>query len=295
MFNYLASGRDLIGFGLLQGKSGPPLLMGNPDFDLGSTDKEGVTRELGLQPDQRVLTARRSPELRGTRFTPLPGTGEEIKAISGILGPEARIYAGKQALEEVLAAQTESPRILHLATHGFFLTDQQIKALIDRRALLIADDKLLPEDARIENPLLRSGLALAGVNRALEVGEVEGSDGLFTAEEVLGLRLHGTDLVVLSACETGLGEVKSGEGVYGLRRAFVQAGTKGLVMSMWSVPDKETQELMVQFYKNIKAGKMSKSEALRSAALRQMKIVKDRYGHTHWGGRWKWRQEGVKG
>ena len=185
-----------------------------------------------------------------------------------------------------MAAQIESPRILHLATHGFFLTDQQIKALIDRRALLLPDDTPLPADIRIENSLLHSGLALAGVNRALELGEVEGSDGLLTAEEVLGLRLHGTDLVVLSACNTGTGKVKTGEGVYGLRRAFAQAGTKGLVMSMWPVPDKETKELMETFYQQIYFGKMNRSEALRQAALRQMQVVKDRYGHTNplfWG------------
>jgi CHAT domain-containing protein len=102
----------------------------------------------------------------------------------------------------------------------------------------------------------------------------------------LGLKLRGTDLVVLSACETGLGDVQAGEGVYGLRRAFTQAGTKSLVMSLWSVPDKETQELMVQFYKNILSGKMTRCQALRQAALQEMQVVKKRYGHPHplyWG------------
>ena len=98
--------------------------------------------------------------------------------------------------------------------------------------------------------MLRSGIALAGANNALKSGEVEKSDGIVTAEKILGLRLRGTDMVVLSACETGMGEVKTGEGVFGLRRAFTQAGTKSMVMSMWSVPDKETKELMVEFYKN---------------------------------------------
>ena len=93
-------------------------------------------------------------------------------------------------------------------------------------------------------------------------------------------------MVVLSACNTGAGEVKTGEGVFGLRRAFTQAGTRSLVMSMWSVPDRETKELMVNFYRNIKTGKMTRSKALREAALKQMKIVKKRYGHTnpfYWG------------
>ena len=93
-------------------------------------------------------------------------------------------------------------------------------------------------------------------------------------------------MVVLSACETGLGEVKIGEGVFGLRRAFTQAGTRSLVMSMWNVPDKETKELMVEFYKNIISGKMNRCQALRQAALKEMTIVKERYGHANpffWG------------
>ena len=93
-------------------------------------------------------------------------------------------------------------------------------------------------------------------------------------------------MVVLSACETGLGEVRTGEGVFGLRRAFTQAGTKSLVMSMWQVPDKETKELMVEFYKNIISGRMNRCQALRQATLKEMKVVKERYGHTnpyYWG------------
>ena len=140
--------------------------------------------------------------------------------------------------------------------------------------------------ARIENPLLRSGIALAGANKALESGDVRKSDGIVTAEKILGFRLRGTEMVVLSACETGVGEVKTGEGVFGLRRAFTQAGAKSLVMSMWSVPDKETRELMIQFYRNILSGKMNRCQGLRQAALKQMQIVKERYGYAnpfYWG------------
>ena len=192
---------------------------------------------------------------------------------------------GREALEEVLAARDASPRILHLATHGFFLTDQQFESLTGQRRLQFEDEPL-PADMRIENPLLRSGLALAGANIGLKSGKIEGSDGLLTAEEVLGLRLQGTELVVLSACNTGTGEVKTGEGVYGLRRAFVQAGAKGLVMSMWPVPDEETKELMEVFYRHVSGGKMSRSEALRQAALHQMQVAEERYGRAHplfWG------------
>jgi len=134
--------------------------------------------------------------------------------------------------------------------------------------------------------LLRSGIALAGANIALKSNNVQESDGIVTAEKILGLKLRGTDMVVLSACETGIGDVKSGEGVYGLRRAFTQAGTKSLVMSMWSVPDKETQELMTEFYKNIIYKKMNRNKALRLAQLNQMEVTKERYGKNnpfYWG------------
>ena len=139
---------------------------------------------------------------------------------------------------------------------------------------------------KIENPLLRSGIALAGANRALGSKDSKNHTGIVTAEKILGLKLRGTDMVVLSACDTGVGEIKTGEGVFGLRRAFTQAGSKSLVMSLWSVPDKETKELMVEFYKNIRVGKMNRCQALKQAALKEMKVVKERYGHTNpffWG------------
>ena len=127
---------------------------------------------------------------------------------------------------------------------------------------------------------------LAGANNALKSSGSKSFDGIVTADKILGLQLRGTEMVVLSACNTGVGEVKRGEGVFGLRRAFTQAGARSLVMSMWPVPDKETRELMVEFYKNILAGKMNRCHALRQAALKEMKIVKQRYGHTNpffWG------------
>ena len=141
-------------------------------------------------------------------------------------------------------------------------------------------------DIDIDNPLLRSGIFLAGAKRSLLVGDTGVHDGIVTAEKILGLNLRGTEMVVLSACDTGLGEVHNGEGVFGLRRAFTQAGAKSLVMSLWKVPDLETKELMVQFYKNIKTGGMNRCQALRQAALKEKEIVKERYGHTnprYWG------------
>jgi CHAT domain-containing protein len=133
----------------------------------------------------------------------------------------------------------------------------------------------------LENPLLRSGIALAGINTWLQGGNppTQAEDGILTAEDVSGLDLLDTDLVVLSACETGLGEILTGEGVFGLRRSFVLAGAKTLIMSLWRVPDQQTQELMQDFYTRILKGQ-SRSDALRYAQL----AMKARYPEPfYWG------------
>jgi CHAT domain-containing protein len=229
----------------------------------------------------------------GFNFKRLPGTRAEVEAIQGLFGTDRSVlYTDRDAREEVLLG-TDAPRILHLATHGFFLEDQELSVDAGGRGLSLWDDtlrlktvkdlKAVKKAVPVENPLLRSGIVLAGVNPAIKAGW---SDGVVTAEKILGLKLRGTEMVVLSACETGLGDVKAGEGVFGLRRAFTQAGTKSLVMSLWSVPDEETKEMMIQFYKNVLSGKMNRCQALRQAALHEMQIVKNHYGFAHpfyWG------------
>ncbi|MFZ4441274.1 MAG: CHAT domain-containing protein, partial [Syntrophales bacterium] len=269
-FHYVSAGRDIAGYGMIKEKGRKALLMGDPDFDLVAKQTKGE--------NERPLT--RSRNMQGISFSRLPGTKEEVDAIAAILGRSASdSYTGEKARESVLM-QTKSPRILHLATHGFFLSDQDWSSLMDEKSRgisIIGKDKPSPKKpANIENPFLRAGLALAGANRSLAQEGV--TEGILTAEKILGLNLRGTDLVVLSACETGMGDVKNGEGVYGLRRAFTQAGAKSLVMSLWEVPDKETKELMVSFYKNLKSGKMNRAAALRNAALKQRETVKARYG-----------------
>jgi CHAT domain-containing protein len=274
LFNYLGAGRDVPALGKGGGRGGSPVLIGDPDFNLTATAKRQTLTELGLPGDDR-LAAMRSADMPGLSFGRLPGTREEVQAISGILG-RADVYVGERAIEEVLLG-LDGPRILHLATHGFFLSDTQFMKLTNRET---SDKKPI-----FVNPLVRSGLALAGANHALSGGGST-SDGVFTAEKVLALRLKGTGLVVLSACETGLGEIKSGEGVYGLRRAFIQAGAQGLVMSMWSVPDRETKELMIEFYRNLTDNGDDRAEALRQAALKQIETVRARYGRPNpffWG------------
>ena len=277
-FHYVSAGRDIAGYGMIQERGQKSLLLGDPDFDLAAR----TVSEDG----ERPLT--RSRQMQGLTFSRLPGTKQEVEAIAALMGRSTcNTYTGKNARESVLM-QRKSPRILHLATHGFFLSDQDWSSMMDEKSRGITikarEAPSGKKPVRIENPFLRSGLALAGANRSLAQDGM--TDGILTAEKILGLNLRGTDMVVLSACDTGMGDVKNGEGVYGLRRAFTQAGAKSLVMSLWEVPDRETKELMVSFYKNLQSGKMDRAEALRNAALKQRQTVKSRYGNDHpyyWG------------
>jgi CHAT domain-containing protein/Tfp pilus assembly protein PilF len=274
-FNYVNSGRDIIGFGSPGEKGEKALIMGDPDFNLKLA---GQIRG------------------KGFRFERLPGTREEVKTIQSILGKDrVYLYVDDDAREEVLK-QKMSPKILHLATHGFFLKNYRSgmgesqtsgRGLKQTSVKKITAYELKPGmSIRITNPLLQSGIVLAGANNALATADSNKSDGIVTAEEILSLQLRGTDMVVLSACNTGLGEVKAGEGVFGLRRAFSQAGARSLVMSMWSVPDKETMELMVEFYRNILTGKLNRAQALRRAALKVKQTAAERYDFANplfWG------------
>ncbi|HBD10376.1 MAG TPA: hypothetical protein DCZ69_19170 [Syntrophobacteraceae bacterium] len=290
-FNYLAAGRDLLGQGAKHGEPGRILLVGDPDFD--------KLREGALPGDVGTGTVVSPPPrgafrtVRELRFGRLPGTRKEVMALADLLGREqVDLRLDEKANEDVLHF-VDPPRVLHLATHGFFLNDRMLSGpdpLVSGRGFEIIDPQSVPggtlgREAQ-ESPLLRSGFALAGANAALAAGDPEVGSGIVTAEKILGMNLHGVEMVVLSACETGLGEVKAGEGVFGLRRAFVQAGARSLVMSLWNVPDQETQELMVAFYGRLVRGGINRNEALRQAALAELRIVTKRYGFPHpfyWG------------
>ena len=184
----------------------------------------------------------------------------------------------------------KSPGILHIATHGFFLADQKTDSERDldkKKKKTVFPNNPFNNFAKlnIENPLVRSGIALAGANAKGDLDE-RLDDGLATAMELSGMDLRGTDLVILSACDTGVGKNRKGQGVIGLRRAFQQAGARSLVMSLWKIPDEETKDLMVDFYNRLKNGK-SKLTALREASLAVMRTTKDKTGSTnpfYWGG-----------
>ncbi|MEO5647866.1 MAG: CHAT domain-containing protein, partial [Chitinophagaceae bacterium] len=163
------------------------------------------------------------------------------------------VISGINASEESIKALNgkASPAVLHIATHGFFFPDPKDKDGIHRK--FETSGKVFKQS---DNPLFRSGLLLAGANNAWQNKAIEGvEDGILTSYEVSNLYLPNTKLVVLSACETGLGDIQGSEGVYGLQRAFKMAGVQNLIMSLWKVPDAETAEFMQKVYKNLFAGK----------------------------------------
>jgi CHAT domain-containing protein/Tfp pilus assembly protein PilF len=264
---YIAAGRDIMRFMDETLAKGEPLIMADPDYDMGLQEKVKVARDMGIIETRGAAPLSR--DAKDMRFKRLPDTKQEANAIEGILKEKYKAnvqnYQDKKALEEVLFKAKE-PRILHLATHGYFLRDEEVKTQPQIMGF-ISQEREKFVDPGIENPMLRSGIVLAGVNASLREGR---DDGVVSAEKILGLRLKGTDLVVLSACETGVGDVKSGEGVFGLKRSFILSGAKTVVMSLWSIPSKETTELMMDFYTLMSRGR-TKAEALREARLNLMK------------------------
>lgn len=247
--SYLTSGRELLRMQTARDSKSGSLIIANPSF--------GENRAASGKQNQSVTSAR---DLSGTYFAPLAGTLQEARLIESEF-PAATVLTGAEATESALKKAT-APRILHIATHGFFLENAA-----ELNAAANEQKRNTKAAGETKNPLLRSGLALAGANR--RAGGT-GDDGILTAMEASALNLWGTKLVVLSACDTGLGEVRNGEGVYGLRRSFTLAGTESLVMSLWAISDYTTRELMTNYYKNLKSG-IGRGESLRKVQLEMLK------------------------
>jgi len=235
---------------------GSIVLFGDARFTMDSAQLVKKRKTIGADNSTASVNIPGNRADRGGIWNNLPGTAEEVRRI-GQLFVENKIstttYIQEESSEENLKSlDGHSPRILHVATHGFFLPEPDKKL----------KDKSANNYSLANDPLLRSGLVLAGGNYVW-VGRspLKGiEDGIVTAYEISRLNLSNTDLVVLSACETGLGDVKGSEGVFGLQRSFKIAGIKNLVVSLWQVPDKETVELMTAFYTYRMSGK-SISEA----------------------------------
>jgi CHAT domain-containing protein/tetratricopeptide (TPR) repeat protein len=273
-FSYLTSGRDLLRLGAGARAKRGPVIVADPRFDSADPEPAGPKKPAAVRPGAVVASrGLRSRDLRGKRWAPLPGTAEEADALVSLLG-QVEVLRGTHATEAALK-KVAGPRILHIATHGFFLPAEAVRppdsaaAAPAAPALPIASPAAAPAQADLtapENPLLRSGLVLAGANRLSSGGE----DGILTALEAAGLDLWGTQMVVLSACETGVGKVTEGDGVHGLRRALVIAGAESLVMSLWQVDDRATRELMAGFYRRLEQGE-GRSDALRQVQLQMLR------------------------
>jgi CHAT domain-containing protein len=237
-------------------KNNDAVLIGRPSYQFS----EKSISKLLSSPDvvHKGLRSLKSEELitlKDQDFADLPGTAEEVTRIASELKKQdknVKMLVGEEALEENVKS-LKKPELLHIATHGFFVDDT----------------------ASSVSPMIRSGIILAGVRNTENKTK---EDGVLTAYEASSLDLEGTDLVVLSACETGLGEVRNGEGVYGLQRSIIVAGAKNLLMSLWKVDDEATAQLMSSFYQ-LRHDRPN-SVAFREAQIQLRKIYPEPF---YWG------------
>jgi CHAT domain-containing protein len=244
-FTYLSTGRELIRSGTNRAPRQNPVIIAAPNFDHAALPEHAFTTTRGV---------RRQVDFGDVRFPPLGHAEAEAREIHALM-PWTNVFIGAEA-SEVLVKQLQGPEILHLATHGFYLRNAPKPQT--KRGSAVPDVW--------EDGFLRGGLAFAGANQR----ENEQEDGVLTALEASALDLEGTKLVVLSGCETGIGEVQARDGVRGLRHAFLMAGAQTLVTSLWPVDDEATRQLMVSYYEALTVGQ-GRSEALRTAAQKTMR------------------------
>jgi CHAT domain-containing protein len=249
LFQLLSSERDLVTAPPVTSRKDGLLALGNPSF-------------------ATLATPTACADLDRRRFPALPGSGAEALAVGKLWraqGGQSQVFSGAAASESALKTQGPGQQVLHLATHGFFLTSSCQR---DREAALAG------------NPLLRSGLVLTAGGPTRE-------DGLLTAEEVSALRLDSTELVVLSGCDTARGAAQAGEGLLGLRRAFQAAGARQVVSSLWPVDDAATQQWMLRFYQARLQRNVGVVQAVRSASAAELRARRAASRSTHpfyWGG-----------
>lgn len=263
--SYLNSGRELIALREFTGAGKGIVVVADPDFDAPPSDMVDVENRQSL---------------KRQKLAPLPGArqeGEQIKAsFEGV-----SLLSGRQATYQAVAG-ISSPSILHFATHGVFNELDEPDPEWEHHAMPVGDELMLISHATREsyvNPMFYSGLALCGANHR----ETRGDAGVMTAQEIAGLNLGGTDLVVLSACETGLGITKRGEEFMGLRRALAIAGAATQVTSLWRVEDQATQTLMGHYYRHLSEG-LDKTRAL---VMAQSEVENDP-DNPHWSHPYFW-------
>lgn len=251
--SYLTSGRELLRMQESFSSESVATVVADPMFDL--TQPNPVCPP-GIVDDKPFNFTQRC-------YKRLPGTAQEAIEIKDRLSG-VQVWTDTQATEGNLKS-VRQPRTLHMATHGFFWPDLTSTPLVNEMALGLGETTVHGEQ-RI-NPMVRSGLILAGVKQAQSGA---GENGVLTAQEIASLNLLGTKLVVLSACETGLGDVQNGQGIYGLRRALVLAGSETQIISLWKVSDRATQTLMASYYKRLQAGE-GRIAAMRAVQLEMLR------------------------
>jgi len=249
---YIPSGKELVRlykYSKNREASNTLVIFADPDFD---------TKTPSTSKEEKIISSDTSrsgiiKSLFRMRFASLPGTKAEATAIKTALNRNDISAYQKEKASEINLMKIREPKILHIATHGFFLKDKSIP-----------------------NPMLRSGIALAGANTSAIRGK---NNGIVTALKLSGLDLRGTDLVVLSACQTGVIDMNTTDSLSGLSKAFIQAGTKDIIISLWSVDDQATKELMTSFYQEMKSNK-NYAKALKAAKLKMIKAGRHPF---YWG------------
>jgi CHAT domain-containing protein/tetratricopeptide (TPR) repeat protein len=286
VLHYLSAERDLVPTSIDTGPVGHGLLaLGGPAFDDATVFGAGQSRpgQATNSPAATTRSAAPCDSVQTMTFPSLKGTLQEVRELSGLWSTsaivsdeESRVLVGREATEPTLKKEAHRYRVLHFATHGFFVRDTCASAQPGTRAVGGLVNMSNPQYAALtaENPLLLSGLALAGANRRQTASPTE-DDGILTAEEVASLNLAGVEWAVLSACGTGLGQIRTGEGVFGLRRAFQIAGARTVIMSLWSVEDDATRVWMQALYEGRLKRNLNTADAMHEASLRVLRARRD--------------------
>lgn len=260
---------------------GPPVVFADPNYDLTPAEATTAAQSVLRGATTRAPSGSAPSTARGLmHVSRLPGTAREAAAITPSLEQlthaRPQVYTDRWALEPVFKA-VRRPRILVASTHGFFLADQgaesQAAGDSERGALPVTRS-----GQPLENPLARCGLLLAGCNEAAAGSRQD--DGVLNGLEIVGTDLRGTELVVLSTCQTALGDIHRGEGVAGIRQAFQLAGAQAVVATLWQIDDEQTANLMSDLFAGLAAGK-TKSEAIRAAQLKMIETHRGQDGSTH--------------
>lgn len=294
LIHYLSAERDVVSSEQTSSKGSGLLALGNPAFD-DTALFSALSPE--KKPSQSLLSKAKSILFHGTRsgcgdfrsmrFAALPAAHKEIQNIAHIWksseenSGDILKLTGDMASEEAFKMAAPGRQILHLATHGFFIEGDCPSASKPRDKQRESGWDVSSITPVIgENPLLLSGLALAGANNR-EAAKPNEEDGILTAEEVAALDLSGSEWVVLSACDTGVGKIKAGEGIFGLRRAFRQAGAQTLITSLWPVEDEAAQKWMQALYKARFSEGLGTAESVRKAYLDVLQELRKKKDSTH--------------